>query len=127
MAVIGFIGLGNMGLPMARNLVRAGHRLRAFDLASASLEAAVTAGAALAKTAAEAAAGAEIVITMLPEGRHVRLAKLDVRQLLSLNLSLGQREQSFRQVDSDHATAATNCFRSRNSRRPASTTDVEDK
>ena len=76
MAVIGFIGLGNMGLPMARNLIRAGHRLRAFDLAPASLEAAVTAGAAPARSAADAAAGAELVITMLPEGRHVRAVYL---------------------------------------------------
>jgi 3-hydroxyisobutyrate dehydrogenase len=76
MAVIGFIGLGNMGLPMARNLMRAGHRLQAFDVAAASLEAAVTAGAAPANSAPEAAAGAELVITMLPEGRHVRAVYL---------------------------------------------------
>jgi 3-hydroxyisobutyrate dehydrogenase len=76
MAVIGFIGLGNMGLPMARNLMRAGHRLQAFDVAAASLEAAVAAGAAPANSAPEAAAGAELVITMLPEGRHVRAVYL---------------------------------------------------
>jgi 3-hydroxyisobutyrate dehydrogenase len=72
MSSIGFIGLGNMGLPMARNLMRAGHRLRAFDIVPASVEAAVAAGATAAGSAAEAAAGAELVITMLPEGRHVR-------------------------------------------------------
>ena len=70
--MIGFIGLGNMGLPMARNLMRAGHRLRGFDVVPASVEAAVAAGAATAGSVAEAAAGAELVITMLPEGRHVR-------------------------------------------------------
>jgi 3-hydroxyisobutyrate dehydrogenase len=72
MSTIGFIGLGNMGLPMVRNLMRAGHRLRAFDVVPASVEAAVAAGATAAGSAAEAAAGTELVITMLPEGRHVR-------------------------------------------------------
>ena len=72
MSAIGFIGLGNMGLPMARNLARAGHRLRAFDVVPAGVEQAVSAGATAAASGAEAAAGAEVVISMLPEGRHVR-------------------------------------------------------
>jgi 3-hydroxyisobutyrate dehydrogenase len=72
MAVIGFIGLGNMGLPMAKNLLKAGHQLQVFDLASAAVEAAVAAGATAAGSVAKAATGAEVVITMLPEGRHVR-------------------------------------------------------
>jgi 3-hydroxyisobutyrate dehydrogenase len=72
MATIGFIGLGNMGLPMARNLLKAGHRLRGFDLSAAALDAAEAAGATRAGAPGEAAAGAEVVITMLPEGRHVR-------------------------------------------------------
>jgi 3-hydroxyisobutyrate dehydrogenase len=72
MSTIGFIGLGNMGLPMARNLMRAGHRLRAFDVVPATVEAAVAAGATAARSPADVAAGAELVITMLPEGRHVR-------------------------------------------------------
>ncbi len=72
MAVIAFIGLGNMGLPMARNLIGAGHELHAFDVVASAVEHAVAAGARSAPSAAEAAAAAEIVITMLPEGRHVR-------------------------------------------------------
>jgi 3-hydroxyisobutyrate dehydrogenase len=72
MAAIGFIGLGNMGGPMARNLLKAGHRLKAFDLSAKSLEAAAAAGAAAAKSAAEAARGVEIVVTMLPAAQHVR-------------------------------------------------------
>jgi 3-hydroxyisobutyrate dehydrogenase len=76
MAIIGFIGLGNMGLPMVRNLSRAGHTLRAFDIAPACLEAAARAGATAIGSAAEAAAEAELVITMLPEGRHVRAVYL---------------------------------------------------
>jgi 3-hydroxyisobutyrate dehydrogenase len=83
MSSIGFIGLGNMGLPMARNLMRAGHRLRAFDIVPASVEAAVAAGATAAGSAAEAAAGAELVITMLPEGRHVREVWLGAAGILA--------------------------------------------
>ena len=83
MAVVGFIGLGNMGLPMAQNLMRAGHRLRGFDVVPACLEAGVAAGAQGAGSAADAAAGAEVVITMLPEGRHVREVYLGAEGVLA--------------------------------------------
>jgi 3-hydroxyisobutyrate dehydrogenase len=69
MATIAFIGLGNMGGPMARNLVKAGHVLRGFDMVAKNVEAA---GATACKSAAEAVKGAEIVVTMLPAGPHVR-------------------------------------------------------
>ncbi|MDE2007423.1 MAG: 3-hydroxyisobutyrate dehydrogenase [Rhodospirillales bacterium] len=72
MARIGFIGLGNMGLPMASNLVRAGHSVTGFDLSEAARAAFVAAGGAVAASAAEAAAGAEAILTMLPAGEHVR-------------------------------------------------------
>lgn len=72
MAALGFIGLGNMGLPMLRNLLAAGHQVRAFDLVASALDAAVAAGAQAAPSVGEAAADAEFVLTMLPEGRHVR-------------------------------------------------------
>ncbi len=72
MAKIGFIGLGNMGLPMAKNLVAAGHAVAGFDLAAASLEAAATAGITTAGSAAETARGAEVIVSMLPAGQHVR-------------------------------------------------------
>jgi 3-hydroxyisobutyrate dehydrogenase len=72
MAGIGFIGLGNMGLPMARNLLKAGHQVTGYDVVGAALDAAVAAGAGRAVSASAAAAGAEVVLTMLPEGRHVR-------------------------------------------------------
>lgn len=71
MAAIGFIGLGNMGAPMAANLARAGHAVRGFDLVPEPRAAAERAGIAWAGEAAEAARGAEVVITMLPAGRHV--------------------------------------------------------
>ncbi|GJD95575.1 3-hydroxyisobutyrate dehydrogenase [Methylobacterium iners] len=69
--IIGFIGLGNMGGPMAANLVRAGHRVQGFDLAAASLNAAGDAGVTVVGSPVEAAEGADIVVTMLPAGRHV--------------------------------------------------------
>ncbi|WP_171098764.1 3-hydroxyisobutyrate dehydrogenase [Ruegeria sp. HKCCD7255] len=64
---IGFIGLGNMGAPMAANLAAAGHAVTGFDMADVSVE-----GVAMAGTAAEAASGAEVVITMLPNGQILR-------------------------------------------------------
>jgi 3-hydroxyisobutyrate dehydrogenase len=72
MATIGFIGLGNMGGPMAANLVKAGHTVIGFDLNPAALEALANAGGAVANSAADAVAGATVVITMLPAGEHVR-------------------------------------------------------
>ncbi len=71
MPVIGFIGLGNMGAPMAANLVKAGHTVRGFDLAAALRGSAEQAGVAWANDAATAVCGAEVVLTMLPTGQHV--------------------------------------------------------
>jgi 3-hydroxyisobutyrate dehydrogenase len=71
MATIAFIGLGNMGGPMAANLVKAGHKVVAFDLAEASRAQARSDGAAIADSAAAAVNGAEVVVTMLPAGKHV--------------------------------------------------------
>ncbi len=72
MSKIGFIGLGNMGGPMMRNLVKAGHRIKAYDVAPTLVAAAKEAGAEPAAGAAAAARESEIVITMLPAGQHVR-------------------------------------------------------
>lgn len=71
MSRIAFIGLGNMGGPMAANLLKAGHPLRVFDLVPAAVEAAVAAGASAACSAADAVVDAEVVISMLPASRHV--------------------------------------------------------
>jgi 3-hydroxyisobutyrate dehydrogenase len=71
MAKIGFIGLGNMGLPMATNLVKGGHDVTGFDVVPAAREAAAQAGIKIVATAAQAAAGVEFVITMLPSGKLV--------------------------------------------------------
>src|ERR1700690_4066752 len=71
MASIAFIGLGNMGGPMAANLVKAGRKVIAFDLAAASRDQAKADGAAIAESSVAAVKGAEVVITMLPAGKHV--------------------------------------------------------
>ncbi|MAO56855.1 MAG: 3-hydroxyisobutyrate dehydrogenase [Rhodospirillaceae bacterium] len=72
MANIAFIGVGNMGNPMARNLMAAGHTVTAFDISADFLARVADAGAKTAGSAAEAASGAEVVITMLPAGKHVK-------------------------------------------------------
>lgn len=72
MATIGFIGVGNMGGPMARNLLKAGHALKAFDLSETLLEAVKSAGAEIAGSAAEAASGVDVLVTMLPAGPQVK-------------------------------------------------------
>lgn len=71
MAHIGFIGLGNMGGPMAANLVKAGHQVHVFDLSTSAVEKAVTAGAKASASAVDAVKGAQFVISMLPAGQHV--------------------------------------------------------
>ncbi|WP_431038740.1 3-hydroxyisobutyrate dehydrogenase [Streptomyces sp. P6-2-1] len=70
-STVAFIGLGHMGAPMAANLVRAEYTVRAFDLVPAALEAGVAAGAEAASSAVDAVTGADLVISMLPAGRHV--------------------------------------------------------
>ncbi len=72
MTEIGFIGLGNMGGPMALNLLKAGHRLKIFDLSPAALGRAREGGAVAATNAAEAVQDVDVIVTMLPAGTHVR-------------------------------------------------------
>ncbi len=72
MAKIAFIGLGNMGLPMARNLLKAGHSVTGFDLSEAACKALTEAGGSVAAEATAAARGAEAVVTALPAAKHVR-------------------------------------------------------
>jgi 3-hydroxyisobutyrate dehydrogenase len=83
MAEVAFIGLGNMGGPMATNLVKAGHSVVVFDLSQPACDQMQEAGAAVARTAAEAAVGMEYVISMLPAGRHVAGTYLGDDGLLS--------------------------------------------
>jgi 3-hydroxyisobutyrate dehydrogenase len=72
MARIGFIGLGNMGLPMAQNLIKAGHQVEGFDVFGSQVEKLVAAGGSAAETVKVAASRADVVITMLPSGKEAR-------------------------------------------------------
>ncbi len=83
MAIIGFIGLGNMGRPMVRNLLKAGYRVRAFDLSTTACEQAAADGAEIADNLAAAVTGADAVITMLPAGAHVRSVYLGEEGVLT--------------------------------------------
>jgi 3-hydroxyisobutyrate dehydrogenase len=78
MTNIAFIGLGNMGGPMAANLVKAGRKVVAFDLVEASRKQARADGASIADSAANAVKGADVVITMLPAGKHVMSVWTDI-------------------------------------------------
>jgi 3-hydroxyisobutyrate dehydrogenase len=68
---VAFVGLGNMGGPMAANLVKAGYAVHGYDPVPEAVEKATANGVQVAGSAAEAAAGAQVVVTMLPTGRHV--------------------------------------------------------
>lgn len=78
MSTIAFLGLGNMGGPMAANLVTAGHTVRGFDPVPAAQEAAKTNGVNVFATGAEAVSGADVVITMLPNGALVKSCYAEV-------------------------------------------------
>jgi 3-hydroxyisobutyrate dehydrogenase len=77
MAKIAFIGLGHMGGGMAPNLAKAGHEVRAFDLVPEAVEKAAQGGCSRAASAAEAVKDADVVITMLPASKHVRVVYHD--------------------------------------------------
>ena len=78
MTTIAFLGLGNMGGPMAANLVSAGHTVHGFDPVTALKEAAAAKGATVFDTAADAVAGADVVITSLPNGDIVKSVYAEV-------------------------------------------------
>jgi 3-hydroxyisobutyrate dehydrogenase len=83
MATVAFIGLGNMGGPMAGNLLEAGHAVTVFDLSAAATEPLAERGASVAASAHAAAQNADYVISMLPAGRHVSGLYLGDEGLLS--------------------------------------------
>ncbi|MDT5390619.1 MAG: 3-hydroxyisobutyrate dehydrogenase [Mycobacterium sp.] len=78
MATIAFLGLGNMGGPMVGNLLTAGHAVRGFDPVAAAKSAAEAKGASVFDSGAEAVAGADVVITMLPNGELVKSCYADI-------------------------------------------------
>jgi 3-hydroxyisobutyrate dehydrogenase len=83
MANVAFIGLGNMGGPMATNLIKAGHAVVVFDLSQAACDQMQEEGASVAGSAVEAAVGMDYVISMLPAGKHVAGIYLGDEGLLS--------------------------------------------
>ena len=98
---IAFIGLGNMGGPMAINLHKAGHSVRAFDLSQPACDKVAEAGVAVAATAHAAVQGAEVVVTMLPASQHVEGLFLGAGQLLA------QLPKGTLVIDSSTIAAAT--------------------
>ncbi|HYZ24676.1 MAG TPA: 3-hydroxyisobutyrate dehydrogenase [Rhodopila sp.] len=105
MARIGFIGLGNMGAPMAANLLKAGHAVTGYDLNQAALDALATAGGKAAGSAAEAVKGAEVVVTMLPAGEHVRDVYLHQGGIIETVKSVGPLLIDCSTIDVDSARA----------------------
>ena len=83
MVNIAFIGLGNMGLPMAINLLKAGHEVTGFDLVQGQIDAFAKAGGKVAKSANATADGADVVISMLPASRHVEGLYLGANGLIA--------------------------------------------
>ncbi|MDP3847350.1 MAG: 3-hydroxyisobutyrate dehydrogenase [Pseudomonas sp.] len=83
MTTIAFIGLGHMGLPMARNLLKAGHQLSVFDLVASAVAELAAEGARAASSAADAVSGATVIISMLPASQHVEGLYLGDAGLLS--------------------------------------------
>lgn len=83
MANIGFIGLGNMGGPMAANLVKAGHVVTVFDLSQQAMQTLVDAGAKVASDVIECAVNQDITISMLPAGKHVKGLYLGEKGLIN--------------------------------------------
>jgi 3-hydroxyisobutyrate dehydrogenase len=106
MARIGFIGLGNMGGPMTRNLIKAGHELQVFDLSEEAMNFAVQAGAKAMGSVKEAAAGVEIVVSMLPVGANVREVYLNDGVLAAADKGTLLLDCSTIDVESAQAAAA---------------------
>jgi 3-hydroxyisobutyrate dehydrogenase len=107
MARIGFIGLGNMGLPMAQNLIKAGHQVEGFDVYGAAVEKLKAAGGAGVESARMAVARADAVITMLPSGNEVREVYLGADGALeSANAGTLLIDSSTIDVDSARVVAA---------------------
>ncbi|WJG10979.1 3-hydroxyisobutyrate dehydrogenase [Aliiglaciecola sp. LCG003] len=102
MAKIGFIGLGNMGGPMAANLLAGGHQVTVFDLSASAMQTLAKKGAALATSAAEVARDADFVISMLPAGKHVEALYLDPEDGL-----IGTLSSTTLVIDSSTIDAAT--------------------
>lgn len=103
MATVAFIGLGNMGGPMAANLAKEGYIVRAYDLSEQALEAAKDHGCEVAGSAREAAAEADFVISMLPAGKHVKALYVDGDEALFEVIKPGALVIDCSTIDADTA------------------------
>ena len=106
MARIGFIGLGNMGLPMSLNLTKAGHSVAGFDVSAAAVDKLVAGGGTAAKGIKTAASDVDVVITMLPSGKEVREVYLEAGVLGAAKRDTLLIDCSTIDVDSARAVSA---------------------
>lgn len=104
MAKVGFVGLGHMGSPMARNLVKTGHTVQAFDLSEEAMNIAVQFGARRCASLQEAAKGVEFVVTMVPTGKESRAVYLGPEGIIA-NASPGTVFLDCSTIDVDSAKA----------------------
>jgi 3-hydroxyisobutyrate dehydrogenase len=113
MATIAFVGLGNMGLPMALNLAKAGHEIRGFEIVPATIEAAEKAGIEVVQAGPEALKGVDIVITMLPNGKLVLGVYEDMLKLAAPGtLFIDSSTIDVASARAAHEAAATNGMQS---------------
>ena len=113
MARVGFIGVGNMGSLMARNLIRAGHSLKVYDLSEEAVNFVVQSGAKAASSVKDAATGVDFVVTMLPVGANVRAVFLDEGVIAAADRGTVLIDSSTIDVDTAravHAAAAEHGF-----------------
>jgi 3-hydroxyisobutyrate dehydrogenase len=113
MARVGFIGVGNMGSLMARNLIKAGHSLKVYDLSEEAVNFVVQSGAKAASSVQDAAKGVEFVVTMLPVGANVRAVFLDEGVIAAADSGTVLIDSSTIDVDTAravHAAAAEHGF-----------------
>jgi 3-hydroxyisobutyrate dehydrogenase len=104
MAKVGFVGLGHMGSPMARNLVKAGHSLQVFDLSEEAMNIAVQFGAKRCASLQEAAKGVDFVVTMVPTGKETRAVYLGPNGIIA-NATAGTILLDCSTIDVDTARA----------------------
>ena len=107
MARVGFIGVGNMGGLMARNLVRAGHSLKVYDLSEEAVNFVVQSGAKAASSVKDAASGVDFVVTMLPVGADVRKVFLEDGVIAAADRDTVLIDSSTIDVDTARAVHAT--------------------
>lgn len=112
MTKIAFIGLGNMGLPMAKNLLKAGHEVSAFDLSQVSVKSAVEAGAVAANSVENCIKDTDIIITMVPAGPHVKSLYIGDKGIIenasdgTLLIDCSTIDVATARLVNDHATKA---------------------